>query len=107
MQAIVNDISSALKYLAETDEPYAKAKGYEVGLKYKVKVAKSLAYLKTTGKVAQREAESLTSEEYATAIENHENAIIDCETYRAKRKRAELTIEVWRTENANRRTGNV
>ena len=99
------DISRALHYLAETDQNFARMTARVKALEYQVKTIKALEYLSATGTVAEREATAESSKSYRAWIEDYENAVADRETMYAKRKRAELTIDVWRSLNANRRQG--
>jgi hypothetical protein len=100
-----DDISRALKYLAQTDEQYAKETARVKALEHEVKTIKALSFLDADGTMAEKEAKSSSSESYRAWINTYENAVADRETTAAKRKRAELTIEVWRSLNANRRQG--
>jgi len=95
----------ALHYLAETDEAYAEAKTKAKGLEYRLKTAKAAAFLEADGTVAEREALALNDLGYREMLDEFEDAMLDMEIYQAKRKRAELTIEFWRSLNANRRQG--
>ena len=101
------DIGAALHYLAETDEQFAREVARIKALEHEVKTIKGMAYLAAEGTVGDRDATSVTDPTYVAWTEKYENAYADMEIRRAKRKRAELTIEVWRSLNANRRTGNV
>lgn len=102
-------VMKALDYLQSTDEQYGDLKGRVKALEYRMKVAKAMSFLETEGKgtIAEREAMSLVSDEYRHKIDELENTAVELETISAKRKRAELTIEVWRSQNANRRQGNI
>lgn len=100
-----SDVSRALKYLAETDELYARQTAHVKALEFQVKTIKALEYLDSEGTIAEREAKSCSSTAYRAFIEDYENAVASRETSAAKRKRAELIIEVWRSINANRRQG--
>ena len=51
--------------------------------------------------------ELLGANKVLEVIEAHSNAIADRETIRAKRKRAELLIDVWRTQESSRRKGHL
>jgi hypothetical protein len=102
-----DDICKALSYLALTDTYYATSIGKVKALEYQIKTIKALVYLETKGTIAEREARSHSSEAYRAFVSNYEDAVIERETISAKRKRAELTIEVWRSINANRRQGAV
>lgn len=102
-----DDVGRSLRYLAETDELFAKQTAHMKALEYQVKTIKALEYLDSEGTIAEREAKSCSSAAYRAFIEDYENAVATRETTAAKRKRAELTIDVWRTCAANRRQGNI
>lgn len=95
----------ALNYLANTDETCAKAKGSVKALEYRLKVAKAIEFLTANGTMAEKEAQALASLPYRDLIDQYETAVIEFETIAAKRERAVLTIDVWRTESSNRRKG--
>lgn len=98
-------VEQALNYLASTDESCAKAKGLVKAIEYRLKVAKAMDFLAASGTVAEREAQSLASMSYREMVDQYESAVIEFETIAAKRERAVLTVEVWRSESANRRKG--
>lgn len=100
-------VTKALKYLAETDEPCAKARAYMEGLKDLEKTILGEVFLDEGGTIAERDAKARTSAEYHEWRDNCEQARTDYYTMANKRKTAELIVEVWRSENANRRRGNV
>ena len=99
------DIGKALNYLAETDQPYAQHCAHVKALEYQVKTIKALVYLESTGTVEDKTALSESSEVYRAWVTDYEKAYCEMKTIDAKRKRADLTIEVWRSLNANRRQG--
>jgi len=100
-----DDIGKALRYLSQTDAPYAKSIARVKALEYQIKTIKGLTYLESTGTIAEREAKACSSEKYHEFTDDYETAVLEKETLAAKRKRAELVIEVWRSLNANRRQG--
>lgn len=100
-------LQKSLKYLAETDESAAKAKAYMLGLEKQEKSILGIEYLKTTGTVGERDAEARNSTAYTKWREDYENAVADFELLRNKRATEALIVEVWRSENANRRRGNI
>ncbi len=102
-------VSDCLDYLLSTDEEYGELRGRVKGLEHTLKVVKAQAFLEAKGEGTnqEREAKAYTSEDYRRTREVYENAVIEMETIAAKRKSRELTIEVWRSQNANRRQGNV
>ena len=99
------DVGRALTYLAETDGPVAKLIARVKALEYEAKSIRGLVFLDATGTMAEKEAKAVSSSPYRAWIEDYENAYAECETIRAKRKRAELSIDVWRSLNASRRQG--
>lgn len=100
-------VGGALEYLSSTDVQYGQLMGAVKASEHQGKVAKSVAFLSATGTVAEKESKAYTSQEYMHWLESHQNIVADLEVIRAKRKRAELTIDVWRSLNASRRQGNI
>lgn len=98
----------ALQYLIDTDEPAAKARAYQLGVEKQEKTILGAEFLnQKTGPVAEKDAIARNSNEYNCWREDFENAVLDHELYRNRRHTAELIIELWRSENANRRQGNI
>lgn len=100
-------LNKALKYLAETDEDAARAKALMISLEDQRKTVKALAFLKAQGTVAEREANAYNSQEYRDHAEKLENAVADYEALRNKRATETIIIEVWRSLNAARRSGQI
>lgn len=101
-----NEVSRALTYLAETDEKYAVLKGAVRAQEYLLKHHKAVAMMKSPEKsVAARETAAMATESYVEQVRDYEMAIVEYETVAAKRERAQLTIDVWRSLNAARRVG--
>ena len=100
-------LQQSLTYLAETDEPAAKAKGLMEGLKNQEKSILAAAFLETDGTVAEREARSRVSPDFTKWRETYENAVLMYETVKNKRNTEATVIEVWRSLNASRRVGNL
>jgi hypothetical protein len=97
----------ALQYLIDTDEKTAKARAYQLGLEKQEKTIIGTLVLASEGTVAEKEATARTSHEYKCWREDYENAVADYEILKNRRHTAELIIEVWRSEGANRRQGNI
>lgn len=96
----------AVNYLAETDEPAARAKALYEGLDRQTKTFEGQAFLASTGStVAEREANARVNQTYQAHLKEVANAQIDWEIYRNRRNTAEMLIEYWRSLNANRRQG--
>ena len=101
-------VSKALQYLIDTDESCAKAKSYYEGLKDQTSTIEGTLYLQVEGKtVADRDARVASHELIKQHQEKIQNANTDYEIMRNRRKTSELIIECWRTEQANRRRGNI
>ena len=99
-------LSAALDYLASTDEEVAQHKAAKTSQEYLMKKAKAIVLLASKqSSNPLKEAEYYASDEYEQSIATHHDTIVELETLLAKRKRAELTIDVWRSLNANRRQG--
>ena len=97
-------VGKALKYLSETDIRYAQQVGFVKKLDAEKSRVIALAKLASEQKSdAAKGTDAHASNEYKTWIEEYQNAIVDLETTKAHRKLAELTVEVWRSANANRR----
>lgn len=102
-------LSKSLKYLAETDEPAAKAKALMLGLEEQIKSLKGILFVQLPSdmKVAEKDARVYAHEEYREHIEKYQNAVADYEIMRNKRETEGLIIECWRTLSANQRKGSL
>lgn len=100
-------VSEALDYMVSTDAEYGALRGLVDGLEYRLKIAEAQGYLQSDGTQEQRKAEARNTAQYKLLAEELENSKIDFHVVGAKRKTAELHIEVWRTQQANKRQGNI
>lgn len=100
-------MENALSFLSTTDSEYAEWCGAVMRTEFLMDAAESTAYAMLEGSVEDRKRAAKIAEPVKQAQENHIQAVVGRERLRAQRKRAELTIEVWRSMNANRRMGNV
>jgi hypothetical protein len=99
-------VESALAYLARTDEELAEAKCEVARTEYLAKLSEAFAFKAATGDtVKDRETVARTAQGPQEAWNGHFSAIATYEKLRAKRERAALTIDVWRSINSNRRAG--
>ena len=97
----------ALEYLKESDIPAAKVKTYADLLDDQKKTILADQYMKATGSQGDKNKIAESSEAYKEHIQKLHDAKYEWEIYRNKRKSAELQIEIWRSQNANMRRGNV
>lgn len=93
--------------MLNTDAEYGALKGLVDGLTYRLKVIEAQGYLDAEGTQEQRKAAARTTAQYKLLAEELENSEIEFHVIGAKRKTCELHIEVWRSQNANRRQGNI
>lgn len=98
----------ALLYLAESEEEYARYRALRETEKERLKIIHaSLAMDSTENSQAAKSLDSYSNNAYIDALANYNDVIEAYYLIEAKRKRAEITVEVWRTEEASRRRGNV
>lgn len=100
-------VTKALQYLAMTDTEAAKAKAKAEVMKKHDKTVKAYGFLDASGTVAEREAKSVTTDQWRKYEKDLQEAIVDSETMQNKRDTEKGIVEVWRTEQANRRKGNI
>jgi len=68
------------------------------------RLEKAITYLAhTDGTVAEREAKSVTSQQFRDHVAYAENCWVDAELLDNKRHTEEVIIDVWRTMSANLR----
>lgn len=98
----------ALNYLASTDEGYATAKSYALAADKLRKAKRAECYRKSEEKTVQgKAAYAECHPDYMKSIEEWQNAMLDYEFLKAKRDRAVLTIEFWRSLNSAQKKGNI
>ena len=101
-------VEKAIDYLVETDKEAAKLKAMMVYREDMLKTVNATLTLEFDEKtVAEREARALSNPKYKYAIDKKSEAIYEYETMKNRRLSAQLVVEVWRTESANERKGNV
>lgn len=96
-------MESALEFLAETDDAYAEAKTEVLRAEILTKRVRSRVFLVASGSVEARKAEAEGHQEVIEADENLCEATLAFEALKAKRSRAEILIDVYRTLEASRR----
>lgn len=106
---IVTDqqVERAILYLQQTDTEVADWKVAVMRAEHMVDVTESTVYRAAEGSIEDRKRSAKGSPEVMVKQEELFRAVREHEIIRARRKRAELTVELWRTLSANRRTGNV
>jgi len=97
----------AINYLASTDESHARARAEYNALSELRKTVRAFCFERAEGGVKEREMAAERHTEYIEHIEKIKQAEIDFHILHNKRKRAELTVEMYRTYSANVRKGNI
>ena len=109
-------VSEALEKLSQTDGEVAQLKALMKSKEHQRQTVKALSYLEAEQmaiekgerwSVAKKEAVAMRSQKYRKWVEDFENSVADYETMNNERNTHILEIEVWRSEQANRRKGNI
>jgi len=101
------DVEKAVKYLADTDEPHAKARAEYNALSELRKTVRAFCFEGSKGGVAERTMAAERHPDYVEHIEKIKQAEIEFHTMHNKRKRAEIMVELYRTMAANSRKGSI
>lgn len=94
-----------MQFLATTDLEIASWKGQMLRTEYMAKVAEAMAFKALEGGVEERRQAARTIPEVQAKWEEHWDTVVKYENLRARRERAVLTVELWRSVNASRRQG--
>lgn len=101
------EIEARLNYLADTDIDIAKASTKVKMLEHKLKTTKAIVMLESTGTDRIKESRALVSTAYCKVLDELDNANLDYEIMKTKRRTAELFIDCWRTQESSRRQGKI
>jgi hypothetical protein len=100
----MSDPHKAAEFIIKSAKPYAQAKSHRLYLEEHRKALKALLMNESTGKtVADREQYAYSHKTYEELLQSYKDAILSEETLRIQIRGAELTIEIWRSENASNR----
>ena len=102
---IINEDKAGHAYLwlGEHDHEYAQARVALEHAEILRKRVRARIFLTSDGTVAERQAQAETASDTQQADDDYIKALAHKEQLHAVRQRAELTIEVWRSLNANQR----
>jgi hypothetical protein len=98
-----NRMESAMEYLAETDLPYAEAKTDLLRCEILCKRVRARVFVSCEGSVEARKAIAEAAQPVLDADDALIAATLAFESLKARRSRAEIVIEVWRSVEASRR----
>ena len=96
-------VEAALDYLNKSSQLYGEVCGLVELRAHNIKIYRSMAFLEAAGTVAEREAKAWVIPTVRTAVDEHADAVAERWTIQTKRKAAELTCEIWRSQNATSR----
>jgi predicted transcriptional regulator len=96
-------LEAAMEFLAETDDHYAKIKALMLRCEIICKRVRARIYLTAEGSVESRKAAAEVHDEAIGADDTYIGALTEFESLKAKRSRAEIVIDVWRSLEASRR----
>lgn len=98
----------ALDYLAESEAEWAALKASHQANDKRRKIVRAGCLLIAEGKtVPEREAVAETHPDYKEAVDRWETSMEDFFLIDAKRTRANLTIEMFRSVNSSMKRGNI
>ena len=100
-------LQKALTYLAETDSTCAELKTDVERQNFKLKQIKASFFQCSEGNIEQRKASAETSDPVQDQVVNYLDSLQLYESMHNKRKTEQLIIDLYRTESANRRQGNI
>jgi hypothetical protein len=98
-------VEKALRYLADTDERIGELKADVARWDYLIKLRESKHYLTHEGTIDERKAKAKCEADVVSAYEYQYSAIAAYEAVKAKRERAVILVDLWRSINASRRQG--
>ena len=90
-------------FLAETDISFAEAKTHLMQTEIMCKRIRSRVFVTETGSVEARKAAAEVHKDVIEADDGYVAATLEYETVKARRSRAEIVIDVFRTLEASRR----
>ena len=97
----------AVEFTRDHADLRGSLKGQIAYLDHAIKIALAQAFLEADGTAAARDARSRTDASYQAKVEEYRDAVTELHTIETSLKAAEMTMEVWRTQQANTRRGNI
>jgi hypothetical protein len=96
-------MEAAMEFLAETDETFAQAKTEVLRAEILVKRVRARVFVGEEGAIEVRKAKAEGHADVVAADESLCTSMLAFETLKARRSRAEILIDVYRTLEASRR----
>jgi hypothetical protein len=102
-----NRVEAAVMFIRDQALKIGQLRGQKEYLLHRIKIERSQHFLDSEGTVAERESEAWVCGTVVRLCDEYRDCITELETLMTRVKAAELTVEVWRSQNANQRRGNI
>jgi hypothetical protein len=96
-------VAAILTWLSETDAKFAQVKGELEAAEQTCKRVRARLFIAADGNNEERKSEAEIADETQAADDAYIAAKVKLETLKAKRERAEMWWEMWRSLEASRR----
>jgi hypothetical protein len=108
MTDYLKEAERSLKYLAESEDEYARLKGLLKVQPDRIKaiIAKEILSSPESSQAAKK-AWAEAGEAYSQALDEYQGIVDLFEVVNCKRRRAEMTIEMFRSVNSSMKRGNI
>jgi len=100
-------VEEAIGVIAKNADLVGQLRGQKAYLEHRIKIERGQRFLDASGTVAERDAIAWTDSAVHAFCEEYRDCVTELETLATKFKAAELTTDVWRTQQANSRRGHV
>ena len=97
----------AVEYIRDHADMIGQLRGNKSYLEHRIKIERSQRFLDAEGTVGERESWAWTDPAVKALCDDYRDCVTELETIATHFKAAELQIEVWRTQQANSRRGNI
>ena len=96
-------MEAAMEFLADTDQAFAESKTQMLRSEILCKRVRARIYISEEGGVELRKAKAEAHTEVVIVDDDYVQATLAFESLKARRSRAEILIDVWRSLNASQR----
>ena len=101
-------MEKALEYLAESEQEYAELRASKDLESKRLEITLASGIIDSnSSSVAAKKVDAQVSEDYKETVEQYQQLLEAYYLIDAKRKRAEILIDTWRTLEASRRRGTI
>ena len=102
------NMEQALHYLAESEEEWANLRASKDLESKRLEITLASGIIDSnSSSVAGKKVDALNSKDYKETVEEYQQLLESFYLIDARRRRAEITVEVWRSINSSRNKGNI